>query len=61
MGLRQLSATPHTIPELKEVVRSLSIPQAEDIAAHVLTLDGARDVENYLRGELKKLCPDLVA
>jgi len=60
MGLRQLSATPQAIPEVKEVVRRISIPQAEEIAAHVRTLDRARDVESYLRGELKKLCPDLV-
>jgi phosphotransferase system enzyme I (PtsI) len=60
MGLRQLSVTPHAIPELKEVVRTITIPQAEAIARHAETLDVARDVENYLRGELKKICPDLV-
>ncbi len=60
MGLRQLSVTPHAIPELKEVVRTITIPQAEEIARHAETLDVARDVENYLRGELKKICPDLV-
>jgi len=60
LGLRQVSVTPHAIPEVKEVVRQISIAQAEEIAAHVLTLELARDVENYLRGELKKLCPDLV-
>lgn len=60
MGLRQLSATPHAIPELKEIIRKLTVPQAEEIAVHVETLDVARDVENYLRGELKKVCPDLL-
>lgn len=60
MGLRDLSITPHAIPEVKQAVRSLTIPQAQEIAAHAQTLEVARDVENYLRGELKKLCPDLV-
>ncbi|MCL4115193.1 UNVERIFIED_CONTAM: hypothetical protein GTU68_041566 [Idotea baltica] len=60
MGLRQLSATPYAIPGLKEVVRNISIPQAEAIAKHAESLDLARDVENYLRGELDNLCPDLV-
>ncbi|MEX0718689.1 MAG: phosphoenolpyruvate--protein phosphotransferase [Planctomycetaceae bacterium] len=60
MGLRQLSVTPHAIPELKEVIRSITIPQAEEIAAHAATLDVARDVESYLRGELGRLCPDLL-
>ena len=60
MGLRQLSAAPFAIPELKEVVRSLTIPQAEEIAAHAESLDLARDVESFLRGELHKLCPELM-
>ncbi|MBT6156926.1 MAG: phosphoenolpyruvate--protein phosphotransferase [Planctomycetaceae bacterium] len=60
MGLRNLSVTPYIIPELKEVVRNITIAQAEAVAAHALTLDLARDVESYLRGELRKLCPDLV-
>lgn len=60
MGLRQLSVTPHAIPELKEVIRNLTIAKAERIANRAETLDIARDVENYLRGELKKICPDSV-
>jgi phosphotransferase system enzyme I (PtsI) len=60
MGLRQLSVTPHAIPELKEIIRSITLPQAEEIAAHAESLEIARDVESYLRGELKKICPDLV-
>jgi len=60
MGLRSLSATPQAIPRLKEVVRNLSIPEAERISQHACSLDLARDVEHYLQGELSRLCPDLV-
>ena len=60
LGLRNLSVTPHSIPRLKEVVRNISIPEAERIAAHACTLDLARDVEHYLLGELGRICPDLV-
>lgn len=59
MGLRSLSATPHTIPNVKDVIRQLSIAHAEQIAAEARGLDTARDVDSYLRGELLKLCPDL--
>lgn len=59
MGLRQLSTTPLAVPEVKEVVRNLSLPQAEEIAARALQFELARDVEVYLRGELKRICPDL--
>lgn len=60
MGIRQFSVTPHAIPELKEVIRNLTISRAEIIAARAETLEVARDVENYLGGELKRLCPDLM-
>ncbi len=58
LGLRQLSVTPVRIPETKNVIRHLTRQVAEDIAAHALTLDVARDVENYLRRELTQLIPD---
>lgn len=60
LGLRQLSATPHSIPRLKEVITHISIPEAERIAEHACTLDLARDVEHFLLGELGRICPDLV-
>lgn len=60
MGLRALSVTPHAIPEIKQAIRALKIPQAEEIAARASTLEVSRDIENYLRGELKKICPELV-
>ena len=60
LGIRQLSATPHSIPRLKEVITHISIPEAERIAEHACALDLARDVEHYLLGELGRICPDLV-
>ena len=60
LGIRHFSVTPHSIPEIKEVVRALTIAQAEEIVAHVRTLEVARNVEDFLRGELKKICPDLM-
>ena len=60
MGIRQVSVTPHAIPELKEVIRKLTIERAEKIAARAMEFDVARDVENYLWGELKRLCPELM-
>ena len=57
LGIRQISVTPAMIPELKEVIRHLDIDQSASIAEHVASLDSARDVENYLRGELHRICP----
>ena len=52
--------TPHAIPELKEVIRNLTIERAVAIAERASSLEVARDVENYLWGELKKLCPEFM-
>jgi len=58
LGLRQLSVTPLAIPDVKDVIRHLSIERAEHIAQHALSLDLARDVENYLRIEVQRLLSD---
>jgi phosphoenolpyruvate-protein phosphotransferase (PTS system enzyme I) len=58
MGLRNLSVTPISIPEVKNVIQHFSVQQANDIAEKALTLDVAHDVENYLRGELASFHPD---
>src|SRR5207247_132172 len=34
LGIRRISVTPHSIPKLKAVIRSLTTSQAKDIAAH---------------------------
>lgn len=60
MGLRTFSVTPQVIPEIKEVLRHLTIEKAEAVLKHARRLDLARDVEGYLRGELFKVCPELI-
>jgi phosphotransferase system enzyme I (PtsI) len=59
MGLRQFSVTPAAIPEIKKICRSVNIEQCEAIARHVLSMENARDIKSYLRGELKKHVPEL--
>jgi len=49
LGLRQLSATPRKIPEIKRVIRHLRVSEAEQIAKHALTLESARQVMSWLR------------
>ena len=58
LGIRNVSVTPSSVPEVNDVVRNFSIDDAEQIAKHALSLDVARDVENFLRNELNRLCPD---
>jgi phosphotransferase system enzyme I (PtsI) len=60
LGLRQLSATPRKIPEIKRVIRQLEVPEAERIAQQVLKMETARQVSNYLRDQLRRILPEAV-
>lgn len=57
LGLRQLSATPRKIPEIKRVIRQLSVPEAERLADRALNLETARQVSSYLRDQLRRILP----
>jgi phosphoenolpyruvate-protein phosphotransferase (PTS system enzyme I) len=60
MGLRGFSVPPSAVPEVKEVCRAVKIPQCEIVAERALGMDHAQEIKSYLRGELKKILPDLV-
>ena len=60
LGLRQLSATPRKIPEVKRVMRQLRVDEAERLVAQVRRLDTARQVTNYLRDHLRRILPEAV-
>jgi phosphotransferase system enzyme I (PtsI) len=57
LGLRQLSVTPHNIPEIKKVIRSISLDEAAQVASEALRLETARDVNNYLREQTRRILP----
>jgi phosphotransferase system enzyme I (PtsI) len=61
LGLRQMSVPPGAIPEIKRVVRSVTISQCEAVSAKAMTFELARDVRRYLKEELKKVLPDSAA
>ena len=60
LGLRQLSATPRKIPDIKRIIRQLSVPEAERVAQHALRLDSARQVGSYLHEQLRRILPEAV-
>ncbi len=60
IGMRRLSMAPADIPEIKKVIRSVTIAQAERIARRALTFDTDRHVTNYLRDETRKIVPDAI-
>lgn len=60
LGLRQLSVTPHNIPEIKKIIRSVSIEESVQVAQEALRLETARDVNNYLRDQTRRFLPEVV-
>jgi phosphoenolpyruvate-protein phosphotransferase (PTS system enzyme I) len=60
MGLRQLSMTPQNIPEIKKIIRSITIEEAKQIAQEALRFETARDVNNYLREQTRRILPEVV-
>lgn len=58
MGLRSLSMTPVAIPEVKQIVRSVTIKDCERIARRAASYDSERQVLNYLREETRKIIPE---
>jgi phosphotransferase system enzyme I (PtsI) len=60
LGLRSLSITPPAIPEVKKVIRSVSLDHCQRVARKVSGFDSDREVLNYLRGELNKVIPEVL-
>jgi phosphoenolpyruvate-protein phosphotransferase (PTS system enzyme I) len=60
LGLRQLSVTPHLIPDIKKVIRLIEVHEAERVAAAALALETARDVTHYLQTQLRRILPEAV-
>ena len=60
LGLRQLSMTPQSIPEIKKVIRSINIEEAKQVAQEAMRFETARDVNNYLREQTRRILPEVV-
>src|SRR5262249_53266039 len=61
LGIGQLSITPHHIPEIKKVIRSITMDEATQVAHEVMRLETARDVNNYLREQTRRVLPEVVS
>jgi phosphotransferase system enzyme I (PtsI) len=58
MGVRTLSLAVPMIPEVKKIVRSVSIEQCGRLARRVATLDSSRQIKNVLRDAASKILPE---
>jgi len=58
MGVRTLSLAPPMIPEVKQVIRSVTIDECNLLARKVATMDSQRQIKNYLRDTAIKILPE---
>ncbi len=60
LGLRRLSVTPSTIPEIKKICRTVTIADCEEVTRRAMVMENARDIKSFLKGELKKRVPEIL-
>jgi phosphotransferase system enzyme I (PtsI) len=58
LGVRTLSVTGSTIPQLKRMVRSVTVPACERIARQALSFDSDVQVASYLRDRARQIVPE---
>jgi phosphotransferase system enzyme I (PtsI) len=59
LGLRMFSMAPNDIPEVKQIIRRVTMLQAQKVARRVLAMESDREIQNYLRDELRKILPEV--
>jgi len=58
MGLRSLSLTPPMIPEIKQIIRSVTIEECNLVARKILAMNAERQITSYLRGRAREILPE---
>lgn len=58
MGVRCLSLAPPMLPEIKQIIRSVTIEECNHLARQVSTMDSQRQIKNYLRDAAMKVLPE---
>jgi phosphotransferase system enzyme I (PtsI) len=59
LGYRTFSLAPPMIPEIKKLIRSVTIESCNSIARKVLMMNSEREVINYLRSAAMKVLPEV--
>jgi phosphotransferase system enzyme I (PtsI) len=58
LGLRGFSCSPPAIPEIKQIIRSVTMEQSLKVAQRVLSFDSDKEVVNFLRTETRRVLPE---
>lgn len=58
MGLTHFSVSPPLIPEVKKLIRSITMDEAKTVVEDVMKLKNSREITTYLRNVTRKYQPD---
>jgi phosphotransferase system enzyme I (PtsI) len=58
MGVRTFSLASPMLPEIKQIIRSVTIEQCNSIARKVLGMNSERQISNFLRSTTRKILPE---
>ncbi len=58
MGVRTLSMAPPMIPEVKKIIRSVTIQECNRLSRKIATMDSHREIQNFLRDAAIRILPE---
>ena len=58
MGVRTFSLAPPMIPEIKQIIRSVTVEDCNKVARKVLSMNSERHISSYLRDAARKILPE---
>jgi len=58
LGIRKLSIASPMIPEIKQIVRSVTIEECNSVARKVLSMNSERQISSFLRDSARKILPE---
>lgn len=59
LGLDEFSTSPIAIPEIKRIIRSVTLRQAKEIAREAISLPTGKEIEKFAKKRLTEIVPDL--
>ena len=54
LGIDELSMNPVSVVDIKRIIRSITKEEVREIASQSLAMKTAKEIEDYLRSEMKK-------
>ncbi len=58
MGVRTMSLAPPMIPEIKQIIRSVTMEDCNNLARKILGMNSERQISNYLRDAARRILPE---